>query len=253
VTNERLRSAILTNGLGLQGVADELDVDRKTVERWISGRRVPYRRHQFALASLLGRDVSYLWPDARSTEEATAAGQAEVLQLFPHRSAVPDELWLEVFERATEYMDVLVYSGTFLAESADFHKLLRRKSKAGVSVRMLLGDSDSPAVARRGDDEGIGATGMASRINNAIVNYSDVLKLRGVEFRTHGTVLYNSIYRSDDEMLVNTHVQGVPAYLAPVLHLRHVPGADLFSTYVQSFDRVWDGATPVAAKKQRAA
>ena len=44
MSNERLRAAILSGGLGIDGVANRLGVDRKTIERWIAGR-VPYRRH----------------------------------------------------------------------------------------------------------------------------------------------------------------------------------------------------------------
>jgi hypothetical protein len=35
--------------------------------------------------------------------------------------------------------------------------------------------------------------------------------VEGVEFRLHRTVLYNSIYRADDQVLVNTHVFGLAA------------------------------------------
>jgi hypothetical protein len=68
-----------------------------------------------------------------------------------------------------------------------------------------------------------------------------------VEFRLHGTTLYNSIYRADDEMLVNGHVYGVGAYLAPVMHLQRVPGGELFDTYAESIERVWEAARPISS------
>ncbi|WP_338324695.1 hypothetical protein [Nonomuraea polychroma] len=58
-------------------------------------------------------------------------------------------------------------------------------------------------------------------------------------------MLYNSIYRADDQLLVNTHVYGTPAGNAPVLHLRKVHGGDIVATYIDSFERVWAGAAPV--------
>jgi hypothetical protein len=58
-------------------------------------------------------------------------------------------------------------------------------------------------------------------------------------------VLYNSIYRSDDELLVNTHVFGVGASQAPVLHLRRVAGGSMVTTYIESFELVWSQARPV--------
>src|SRR5437660_7762137 len=38
MSNERLRVAILSSGLGIDRVANRLGVDRKTIERWIAGR-----------------------------------------------------------------------------------------------------------------------------------------------------------------------------------------------------------------------
>ncbi|PNG98558.1 hypothetical protein SMF913_14583 [Streptomyces malaysiensis] len=80
---------------------------------------------------------------------------------------------------------------------------------------------------------------MASKIRNALLNYSPLFGLPGVEFRLHGTTLYNSIYRTDSELLANGHVYGGGAYLAPVLYLQHVPGGELFDTYTECVERVW--------------
>jgi hypothetical protein len=60
----------------------------------------------------------------------------------------------------------------------------------------------------------------------------------GISIRLHSTTLYNSIFWFDDDMLVNTHVYGVPAHFAPTLHLRHLSSGTLFQTYARSFDRV---------------
>lgn len=66
-----------------------------------------------------------------------------------------------------------------------------------------------------------------------------------IGFRLHDSTLYNSIYRADDEMLVNPHVYGIGAYMAPVLHLRRLPGGGLFDTYANSIDHTWENARPV--------
>ena len=67
----------------------------------------------------------------------------------------------------------------------------------------------------------------------------------GVEVRQHATVLYNSIYRADSELLVNAHVYGAPASLAPVMHLRQIAGGTLVGTYLESFARVWSESRPL--------
>ena len=61
----------------------------------------------------------------------------------------------------------------------------------------------------------------------------------GVELRTHATTLYNSIYRFDQDLLVNGHAFGAPAAQSPVLHLRRVPGGRVWDHYMRSFEEVW--------------
>ncbi|MEO3846335.1 helix-turn-helix transcriptional regulator [Streptomyces sp. B8F3] len=246
MANERLRGAIVDLGLTLDEVAQQLGVAPKTVERWINDpERKPYRRFQYATASLLKCEVSYLWPDERTSAEVTASGNAEVVRLYPHRSVVMQTLWTDLYSKARRQFDVLVYSGFWLTEDATFHRIVKEKSAEGVRIRFLLGEPSSPVVAVRGDDEGIGAA-MAAKIRNALVNYSPLFGLPGVEFRLHSTTLYNSIYRADDEMLANGHIFGVGAYMAPVLHLRRVPGGELFDAYAESVERVWETGRPIS-------
>ena len=149
-----------------------------------------------------------------------------------------------VFGSAESEIAILVYSGFFLADDPGLQMLLAEKAAAGVHIKILLGDPDSDQVVLRGADEGID-DGLAAKIRNAIVMYAPLRKLDGVELRLHSTVLYNSIYRADDELLVNTHVYGVGASNAPVLHLRRVSGGSLVSTYRDSFERVWSQARPL--------
>ncbi|MFF7882900.1 helix-turn-helix transcriptional regulator [Streptomyces sp. S1A1-7] len=247
MANERLRGAIVDLGLTLDEVAERLGVAAKTVERWINEpERKPYRRFQFATASLLRCEVSYLWPDERTSAEVAAAGNAELVRLYPHRSVVMQTLWTNLYSKATRQFDLLVYSGFWLTEDASFHRIVKEKSADGVPIRFILGEPTSSAVAVRGEDEGIGAA-MAGKIRNALINYGPLFGLPGVEFRLHGTTLYNSIYRADDEMLANGHLYGVGAYMSPVLHLRRVPGGELFDAYAESVEKVWESARPISS------
>lgn len=110
----------------------------------------------------------------------------------------------------------------------------------------MSGDPDSEQIALRGAEEGI-AEAMAAKIRNVIVLYRLLLDVPTVEIRLHTTVLYNSIYRADDEMLINPHVYGTAAAQAPVLHLQRHDDGDLFGTYADSFERVWTAAKPLPA------
>jgi transcriptional regulator with XRE-family HTH domain len=241
--NDRLRTALLERGVTPADLAAELKVDPKSVERWISGR-TPYRRHRYAVAAKLGVDEAYLWPDAMSRNQVADASESEIVNVYPHRWAVPSEMWRNFFETAEAEIGVLVYSGLFLSEDAGVRKVFREKADAGASVRILLGDPSSESVAQRGADEGLDDA-LSAKIRNALVMYRPLRDLDGIDFRLHDTVLYNSIYRADDQVLVNTHIYGFPASMAPVLHLRRVAGGTMVSSYLDSFERVWDGAAPL--------
>jgi transcriptional regulator with XRE-family HTH domain len=246
MSNERLRSALLARGMTVQGLAEEIDVNPKTVERWITQGKVPYRRHQYATALVLKMDVTTLWDDTRAVDSAADLSKAEIVTVYPHRHLVPSGLWREMYERAERYLDVLVYSGLFLSEDPQFLGLLRKKVELGghmgqTQVRILLGDPKCAAVKQRGIDEGHGI--MDGKIRNALVNYRQLFESHPeIRFRLHEATLYNSLYRADDEILVNTHVYGVAAYMAPVLHLRRMPGGGLFDTYANSIEQTWGGA-----------
>ncbi|MEV0792586.1 helix-turn-helix transcriptional regulator [Kribbella sp. NPDC050459] len=243
MANERLRAAILENGLTTPALATDLGVDVKTVERWVNGR-TPYRRYRYAVSSRLGVDEGYLWPDALTKDQVTSASASEIVAVYPHRSEVPRDTWRRLFESADEEIGVLVYAGLFLAEDAGLHRIIRKKAKAGARVRFLVGDQHDPHVADRGEQERVGDA-MAAKIRNALVLYQPLREIEGVEFRSHRTVLYNSIFRADDQVLVNTHVYGAGASHAPVWHLRKVAGGEFVSVYLESFERVWDTAVPL--------
>jgi transcriptional regulator with XRE-family HTH domain len=243
MANERLRALMLERGITPNKLAQELGVDPKTVERWVGGR-VPYRRHRYAIATALHADEAYLWPGALSRDQVQAASDSEIVTVYPHRSEIRWDVWHELFSAATQEIGILVYSGLFLAEDAGVQRILAEKATAGVRVRVLLGDPDSQEVAQRSADEG--AEGVVSaKIKNALVLYRPLRDVDGVEIRLHDTILYNSIYRSDDELMANTHLWGVPAAQAPVWRIRRVAGGELATAYLASFERVWDRATPV--------
>jgi transcriptional regulator with XRE-family HTH domain len=244
MANERLRAALLERGVTPDELAAAVDVDVKTIERWITKGRNPYRKHRYAVAAYLRMEETYLWPDALSPEQAAGASESEILNVFPHRSTIPNELWHRFFESAEEEIGVLVYVGLFMAEDRVIQRIFRSKADEGVGVRILLGDPDSQAVAQRSLDEGIDDA-IIAKVKNAIAMYKPLRNIEGIEFRLHDTVLYNSIYRADEQLLVNTHIYGFIANQAPVLHLRKVAGGSMVSNYLDSFERVWDAARPL--------
>ena len=184
----------------------------------LAQRRIPYPNNRAALADLLGADEADLWPDAGGPLAARARPE-ELGAVYPHRWAVPREAWTRFFDSAEHEIGILAYSALFLAEDTGILRILADKGRLGVTVRIALGDPDSPHVADRGEEEGIGDA-MAAKIRNALALYRPLLRPENVQIRLHQTVLYNSIYRADDQLLVNQHAYGIPAAHAPVFCLR---------------------------------
>ena len=234
--NEPLRQALLRARLREADIATRLGVDPKTVRRWLDGR-VPYPHNRAAIAELVGVDEADLWPGVGGPLVARTRPE-ELGTVYPHRWAVPREVWAKFFESAEHEIGVLAYSALFLAEDAGILQILADKGRAGVAVKIALGDPDGPAVAERGEEEGIGDA-MAAKVRNALALYRPLAVVENIEIRLHRTTLYNSIYRADDQVFVNQHAYGVPAAYAPVFCLDHAHGGDMAWTYLESFERVW--------------
>jgi hypothetical protein len=238
--NHPLARALRGAGINAIDVAARLGVDPKTVQRWMSGRQ-PYPRHRDALVELTGWSPRDLWPElSRPADPVTQADEVRIV--YPYRSAVPADAWSRLFAQAEKKIDILAYSALFLAENYEVPALLCAKARADVRVRVALGDPSGVHVADRGDEERIG-DGMSARIRTSLVGFRHIVEA-GAELRLHDTVLYNSIFRADDELLVNTHVYGRPGAHAPVLHLKSTRPDGMVATYLASCERVWSTAKP---------
>ncbi|MBJ7599754.1 helix-turn-helix domain-containing protein [Candidatus Nephthysia bennettiae] len=244
--NERLRSTLTASAYTQQQLAEEVGIDPKTVERWVTKGRVPHRRTAMRTARLLGVSASWLWPDL--DKDRSPASHSEVVAYYPHRSEVPKRLWMDVLESAEEQIGLLAYASLFLPEeNPEAIDVLRLKATRGVQVRIALGDPDSAEAELRGREERL-YEAIPARIRMALTYYRPLVDVPGVEFHLHRTTLYNSIFRYDDEMLINTHVYG-NGYIAPILHLRRVEGGTLFDMYARSFERVWVESYPIGQQQ----
>jgi transcriptional regulator with XRE-family HTH domain len=227
--NENLRRALLRARLSDVDVAARLEVDPKTVRRWLAGR-TPYLRHRWALASMLDLDETDLWPQARTTR----AHPEEVRAVYPHRASVPREGWLDFFRPAEQEIDILDSNSLFLAADREILTTLTDRAKAGVQERICLADPDWP-----------GASDMPDHARQALSLYTDLRQLHTVQIRIHRIPLNNAIYRADDELLVSQQAFGVPAGQVPILRLRRTnDGSEMVTTYLRSFDRIWTNSRP---------
>lgn len=247
--NERLRVLLERSGYTTVSLAEHVGTDPKTVARWVSTGRVPHRRNAHTVARVLKADIFHLWPELGEPREEPAI-TSEILCFYPDRGSVPAGLWYELLETAKRNVDVLVYAGLFLADNrADLPGLLAKKAEEGVGVRVLLGDPTSEAVTRRGEEEGIG-NAMSARIELTMAYLRPVFGRPGVDVRLHETTLYNSLFRFDDTLLVNTHVYGFPAAHNPVIHMRRATDSGIFDHHMSGFAKVWERSTPVSPEEE---
>lgn len=166
------------------------------------------------------------------------------MRLYPDRASVPRDTWLRLMDEARDDISVLVMSGTFYAQTQPrVSAMLSAASARGVRVRLCFGDPDGEAVATRGREEGIGDT-LAAKIRSSLTYYREAAASGGVEMRLHSTTLYASLFRYDDDILVNPHAYGEPASVNPTLHLRRLDGGQVAALYMDSFERVWGTAKP---------
>jgi transcriptional regulator with XRE-family HTH domain len=241
--NERLRSVLAQRGVSPESLAAACEVDPKTVGRWLSGR-VPHPRHRFTAAQHLRVEETFLWPVPQAGTGRPPAVGIELVGTYANRASVPRELWLSLLQEAETQIDVLVFSGTFFAQTnPHVAGMLAERAAAGVRVRLCFGNPTGQAAAVRGDEEGIGDT-LAAKIRASLTYYQNLPATAGCEVRLHDTTLYNSLFRYDGDLLVNPHVWGQPASANPLLHLRRIDSAGWFDNYAQSFKAVWDSAKP---------
>jgi transcriptional regulator with XRE-family HTH domain len=244
--NERLRTVMLQRGVAPEDLAAECQVDPKTVTRWINPGRVPHRQHRWKTAKRLDVDEVYLWPSVLDSDQARRreVTQSELIQVYPDRSSVSRDTWLRFLSEARECIDVLVFSGTFFVQTNPrVATMLAERAAAGVRVRLCFGDPASQAIDIRDREEGLRGT-LAAKIRASLTYYRELVDVEGCEVRLHGATLYASLFRYDDDMVVNPHVWGQPASANPVLHLRRLDGAGWFDRYAESFHAVWKTAAP---------
>jgi transcriptional regulator with XRE-family HTH domain len=240
--NEPLRRAMLHARVREEDVAARLGVDPKTVRRWLNGR-VPYPSSRVGLANLLGVDESDLWPDAGGPLTARVRPE-ELGEVYPHRWVMPRDVWTRFFESAEHEIGILAYSALFLAEDTSLLGVLVGQASRGVRVRIALGHPDSICVAQRGQEAGIGDA-MVAKIRHALALYLPLTASEKVEVRLHQTVLYNSIYRADSQVLVNQYAYGISAAQSPVFCFRQSESGDVAATYIDILEKVWDSAKPI--------
>jgi transcriptional regulator with XRE-family HTH domain len=236
--NENLCRALIRARLTEEDVATRLQVDPKTIRRWLEGR-VPYLRHRWAIAAMLGVDETDLWPQLRTTRTRPD----EVIAIYPHRDTVPREVWLRLFGAAQREIGILDELDMPVAADQAVADALARRAESGVNLRICLHDTNASAGAQGTDCPDRGDTPTA-RMREGLAIYAPLREEGQVEIRLHLEVVYNSIYYADDQILVSQRAYGIPSKSAPVLLLQRAEDSDMAAAYFGAFESAWTAAVP---------
>ncbi len=235
MANEQLKNALGHAGLQPDDLADLIEVDVKTVRRWLYGA-LPYPRHRTRIARALDTAELELWPELtpdRDDDDAAASVRPgrDLIAIYPTRDhpAAPDPE--TILQDAKRQVDLLIPAFRALRDTHDLAQLVIAKARAGCAVRVL--------ATRRPTEV---PQPIAEEINQLIRTLqNEGAALRQVE----STQTVNVLIRADDSMLVTLyHYPRAPAQ-SPYLHLRRQSAGDLFDQYLAHLDAVWPHAEPV--------
>src|SRR5207245_2339078 len=113
---DRLRLQMELKGVTTADLASELEIDPKSIGRWVRLDRLPRKRHRVRAAEMLGATEYYLWPNIPERNGSQRFTRTELSAIYRDRGAVPPALWMELATNAHESIDLLVYAGLFLLD-----------------------------------------------------------------------------------------------------------------------------------------
>ena len=242
MANDLLTAAIRDAGLTRDQIAQEAQVDPKTVDRWIAGR-TPHPRYRAALAQALGVSETDIWPEVARPRGRT--GLDEIAGAWARRDEkdIPD--WRALLRSAEHHVDLIGYSLMTIIEKRGTLKTIVEKAGGGVPVRIAVADPDTDYVLTA-DLAGRQPGRLKSRIRTATDQLQKIAHQRGVEIRQHQVATSHTILRFDEHMLLTIHLHGTPGFQAPTLHLRRQRDYGIFDQLARHIEDIWATGKPLA-------
>lgn len=204
MSNDALRKAITDAGMDVDELAAIVEVDVKTVQRWISGRR-PYTRLRGRVAKALGTREQVLWPDSRpsparpSVHDDRTVGAETILAY--NSSGDPDAPgWYTLMLDASEHIDLRDATLHDIVATRGVIELLGAKGASGCRVRINVAEphdgwnaewEDDPEYDAADDDDD--PTNLARRLLAPLIGKP------GIVIRQYVIGSPDSLLRFDDE------------------------------------------------------
>jgi transcriptional regulator with XRE-family HTH domain len=176
----------------------------------------------------------------------------EIMEVFPHRSDVPGELWERMISGARSEIFLGGYTNYFFwSERKQFSKTLRAKAEAGTHVRILVGDPEHEVTQRREQIENAPLT-VSTRIQITLNELDKLGPVPGLEVRFSGlnaeAHVSRSIFRFDDEALICEHIAERLGHGSLTFHLRRMQKDGPFDQYLTHAEHLWQGGRPRATE-----
>jgi hypothetical protein len=218
MANDNLRQALQTAGVQPDELAEIVQVDHRTVRRWLSGQ-VPYRRHRAKIASALNTSEHELWPDLpdpapTATDHRAAAAADDAIVGYARaddlNAPTPEQLIRDARERI-ELLDVTLHR---LLNRPGLPELLADKAHRGCRVRILVTEPGA--------------------------YLTPLLGTPGIEVRAVDGTDPQTIHRIDDQILIGLSLIGEIDPPPPLLHLRRHAPDQLFDRLTAYYDYLWE-------------
>jgi transcriptional regulator with XRE-family HTH domain len=225
--NEQLRAAITGAGLSLDEFADIVQVDVKTVRRWLAGR-TPYPRHRTRVAGALDTTEHALWPDAvpapatSDAPEPTTHEPSDLVAGYAFSSDPVAPKPAALLGAAAERIEILIPN---LASQTELVTLLRARAADGCRINIIIEEPDA--------------------------RIEPLLDIDAIEVRASPAGASHNLHRADDQILLALRHISYPEQSPPLIHLRQTTRGGLFDRLAHDFDDRWDKATPLASSEQR--
>jgi transcriptional regulator with XRE-family HTH domain len=102
-------------GIEIETLARTVSVDPKTVQRWLTGGRLPHPRHRWKICDIFGQSEQELWPEV-SLGASGSHHTSEIVAAYAHRADAPSQLWSGLLDRVRTNVDLLGYAMLFFPE-----------------------------------------------------------------------------------------------------------------------------------------
>lgn len=231
---EHFKAAIDSTGMTPEQLAQVIEVDPKTVHRWLGGR-VPYPRHRAAIARALDTPEYLLWPD----DVPAPAPLPEPDQ--PSAREVPEEVIASWGGREdSRSMDM----------SHSFSEARRQVDILAPAPKQLLAPN-TPFVLHRIANRGCRVRLVASSDILEIENLSPLTHHPQVQLRIHDEVIGHAVFRVDDAIYLGVWLAGTEGQ--PFIQATRQRDHGLFDAVTSHFERLWNLGQPYVAEPGSAA